>query len=92
MGLLDDMLKTLDRIPVWKRLGEVPAEIEDLKMRLAVLEGKLNGKWPAEVCRYCGERAARLSAQFGPNAKGGYIDQWTCNECQQSDERPYKPA
>ena len=31
MSLLDDVMKVLDRIPIWKRLGEVPSEVDDLK-------------------------------------------------------------
>jgi hypothetical protein len=28
MGILDDILSALDRIPVWKRLQELPAKID----------------------------------------------------------------
>ena len=30
MGIVDDLLKALERIPIWKRLGEVPDEIDEL--------------------------------------------------------------
>jgi hypothetical protein len=90
MGAIDDFMKMLDRIPIWKRLGEVPAEVDSLKARVADLEGKLNGKWPADVCRYCGERAARFTSSRGPDDKGIIFEHWTCEKCSQNDRRPVK--
>ncbi len=87
MGILDDVMKTLDRIPLWKRLGEVPGEVDELNRRVSALEGKLNGKWPADVCRYCGERAVRLESIRGPNSKGMLQEDWECAACGQSDQR-----
>lgn len=49
MGMLEDILKALDRTPRWKRLQEVPSEVDELKSRVAALEGKLDGKWPADI-------------------------------------------
>lgn len=92
MGIVDDTLKVLDRIPIWKRLGEVPAEVDGLMRRVAELEVKLNGKWPADVCRYCGERAVRLTTHRGPDARGIVTEHWTCGECQKVDHRRVAPA
>jgi hypothetical protein len=41
MGILDDILSALDRIPVWKRLQELPAKIDVLKAQVAVREEKV---------------------------------------------------
>jgi hypothetical protein len=41
MGIIDDILKALDRIPAWKRLQEVPSEVDQLKAKVAALEDKL---------------------------------------------------
>jgi hypothetical protein len=60
MGVIEDMLKALDRIPGWARLQQVPNEVDELKAKVAALEEKLGGKWPPDVCRFCGERAVRL--------------------------------
>lgn len=70
MGFVDDVMKVLDRIPGWKRLQEVPAEVDELKAKVAALEEKLGGKWPADICKFCGERAVRLSLAVGPDIKG----------------------
>ena len=78
MGMIDDILKALDRIPTWKRLQEVPAEVDDLKRRVVELEAKLGGKWPPDVCKYCGARAVRLTAD---STYGGMFEVWTCGEC-----------
>ena len=64
MGVIEDMLKALDRIPGWKRLQEVPNEVDELKTKVAALEEKLGEKWPADICRHCGERAARLGTRI----------------------------
>lgn len=41
MGLLDDVMKTLDRIPIWKRLQTLPPEVDALTKRVAALEARL---------------------------------------------------
>ncbi|MDP3316591.1 MAG: hypothetical protein Q8M47_11075 [Devosia sp.] len=90
MEAIDDISKLLDRIPIWKRLGEVPAEVDQLKKQVADLEAKLNGKWPADVCRFCGEREVRLMDHRGPDSHGIITELWTCGACSQVDRRPVK--
>jgi hypothetical protein len=92
VGILEDIQKSLDRIPIWKRLGEVPAEVDDLRRRVAELERQLNGKWPPDVCRFCGARAVRLRDHKGPDMQGIVTELWTCAECNQTDRRRVKPA
>lgn len=75
MGMIDDILKALDRIPIWARLTKVPDEVDKLRERVLELESKLNGKWPADVCKFCGERAMRMKASM-PNAS-----EWKCQDC-----------
>ncbi|MEP9385601.1 hypothetical protein [Mesorhizobium sp. KR9-304] len=90
MGVLEDFNKMLDRIPIWKRLGEVPAEVDGLMKRVADLEAKLNNKWPGDVCRMCGARAARLTDTRGPTSQGIVHENWTCGECGETDYRHVK--
>lgn len=87
MGVVDDVLKALDRIPVWKRLGQVPGEVDDLQKRVSSLETMLGGKWAPDVCRFCGERAVRMTSNLGPDRFGKMIENWTCGVCNQVDER-----
>lgn len=90
MGMIDDILKALDRIPAWKRLQEVPSEIDELKERVAALEEKLGDKWPGDVCRYCGTRAARLSGTRGAGSDGMIHEFWHCENCGETDHRTVK--
>lgn len=81
MGIVDETLKALDRIPIWKRLGGIPDEVDDLKKRVAALEEMLGGKWPADVCKFCGSRSARLQASMMGR------QQWLCAECKKIEVR-----
>jgi hypothetical protein len=93
VGILDDMLKVLDRIPGWKRLQQIPTELEELKTRVAALEEKLGGKWPADVCRYCGQRALRLHQTYPiPDMHGLIVEDWQCDNCKRIDNRRYTPG
>lgn len=86
MGMVDDILKAMDRIPIWKRLGEIPTEVDDLKKRVAALEEKLGTKWPADVCPFCGERAWRMvEAVYSDREASGEI--WGCSACNQKQQR-----
>jgi hypothetical protein len=60
MGTLEDVRQWLKDIPLWRELGTIPDRTAALEQRVAELESKLGGKWPADVCRLCGERAARI--------------------------------
>jgi hypothetical protein len=90
MGMVDDVLKAFDRIPGWKRLQEVPSEVDELKSRVAALEEKLGGKWPPDICRLCGARAARIGHSHAD--KGIVTEAWVCAECQDTDWRYYKAS
>jgi len=86
MSLVDDVLKVLDRIPIWKRLQQIPGEVDELKERIASLEERLGDKWPPDVCKFCGTRALRLRATFAAD-KGKVRQQWQCGECTKTEIR-----
>ena len=86
MGIAEDILKALDHIPLWKRLGEVPSEVYDLKRRIAALEEKLGAKWPADICKHCGERALRMS-HSNVDATGKIRQTWECGSCKHNEFR-----
>ena len=85
MGLLEDILKALDRVEIWKELQAAPHRISELEKRVAELEGRLGGKWPPDVCKFCGTRALRLSSTLGPTVKGKMREDWKCAECTQTE-------
>ena len=57
-------------------MREAPAKVDDLDRRVAELEQKLTGPWPPDVCRLCGERAARLD--YSGEEKGIVRERWEC--------------
>jgi hypothetical protein len=87
MGIIEDVFSALDRIPIWKRLQGIPVEVDGLKARIAALEEQLGGKWPADVCKYCGERAVRMHSKHGPIIGGKMNESWKCEECGKFDKR-----
>ena len=91
MGILEDTMKILDRIPLWKELQTAPSRIKELEQRVANLEEKLGGKWPADVCKSCGARAVRMVSVIGPDINGNMIESWHCSECNFTEERRIKP-
>lgn len=90
MGILEDIMKALDRVPIWKRLQELPEQVDELKTKVASLEEKLGGKWPPDVCRFCGERAVRLTSTLGPDTNGNIREHWQCGKCNKTDVRLVK--
>src|SRR5262245_22769237 len=91
MGIIEDVLNALDRIPKWARLQQVPNEVDELKQKVAALEEKLSGKWPPDVCKFCGERAVRMVSTIGPDQKGNMQETWQCEKCDQAETRLLKP-
>lgn len=41
MGIIEDVMKALERIPAWKRVAAVPAELDALRHRVEALELRL---------------------------------------------------
>src|SRR5262249_54236733 len=81
MAVVDNVLHVLDRIPIWKRLQQVPTEVDDLKQRVAALETALS-RCPADGCPYCGARAFRWEHQD----MHGRREVWECGECKRKAE------
>lgn len=87
-----DLLDLLDRIPVWKRLGELPAKLDEANERIAALEKRLE-RMPGEGCAKCGALAMRL--EKAGRLAGGADDQhrydtWKCHECGHCETRRVK--
>lgn len=89
MGIVEDILKAFDRIPGWARIQQLPSEVDELKKRLAAMEEKYSGKWPPDVCKFCGERGMRMNASFGVE-KGLMRSNWRCELCGKYEDRAVK--
>lgn len=84
MGILEDVLRALERIPAWKRLQSAPQEIDQLKARVAALELRLA---PATgdscpKCRVMTFMLQRTVPEPGPFGDlGAMQDEYLCSSC-----------
>lgn len=44
MGIIEDTMKALERIPLWKRVVHLPDEVAALRARIEAIEKRLEGK------------------------------------------------
>ncbi|HEM7803785.1 coiled-coil domain-containing protein [Burkholderia cenocepacia] len=92
MGLLEDIMKTLERVPGWKRISAAPAEIDALKARVAALEAKLAPG--GQVCPICNNPALKVVASV-PDPDFGFagvkLDTLRCSGCGHEETRQRDP-
>ncbi len=94
MGMIEDVMKALDRIPGWKRISDAPRQIDALEQRVAALEARLT---PAagDQCPRCREMAFRLieTVPADPpwNTLGVRVDVLRCSACRYEDRRERTP-
>ena len=85
MGILEDVLTALDRVPGWKRIAALPAEVDALKLRVAALEARLQPATGA-MCPKCRAMTFMLEesrADPGPFGRlGATQDVYRCSSCQ----------
>jgi ribosomal protein L37AE/L43A len=89
MGTLEDIMKTLERIPLWKRLTALPAEVQELRARVEALEAQLAGK-PGTLCPICNATGfKRVSSK--PHPEFGFagikLDSYRCDACGHAEDR-----
>jgi hypothetical protein len=82
MGVIEDVFKALDRVPLWRQLHEVPREVDELKARIGKLEELVNGKVPGDPCPFCGAPKFRLDRCD----MHGVREVWKCEGCGKSRE------
>lgn len=95
MGILEDVMRALERIPTWKRVQSMPAEMDALRARIEALERRLQ---PAsgDTCPRCRELAFKLvrtipePSPFG--ALGALQDELACSRCGYKTVRNRNPG
>ena len=95
MGILEDVIKALERIPTWKRLQTAPERIDALDKRLSELEARMQ---PAtgDRCPSCKAMAYKL-IRSGPapdpwGSMGVREDHYGCIQCGYTDSRQRNPG
>jgi hypothetical protein len=89
MGMLEDVMKALERIPIWKRVSALPAEVEALKKRVADLEAKVAGGG-ADRCPICdtpGFRRTKSAPDPVFKDMGVLQDTFECSACNHTETR-----
>jgi len=81
-------MKTLERIPAWKRIQQTPERVERLEQRIAQIEAQL--KPGGSQCPMCAAMAFTLVSSE-PDPAGGDLgiqnDQMSCSACGYSEHR-----
>ena len=84
MGILEDVMKTLERVPGWKRLSGLPSEVDALQSRIAALEARL-APATGDMCPRCRAMTFRLAEsrkEPGPFGDlGAMQDIHRCSSC-----------
>ena len=89
MGLLEDIMKTLERVPGWKRIASAPDELDALKRRVEALEAKL-APATGEQCPICKERSLSVIASAPDQTFGVFgtqRDTLRCTACGHQETR-----
>jgi hypothetical protein len=90
MGMLEDVMKALDRWPLWKRIQGLPDELEQLRERIESLERRL-APATGDQCPRCREMTFRLvdtKPLPGPvGALGAMQDHFHCSSCDYKTQR-----
>lgn len=89
MGMIEDIMKALERIPVWKRVSGLPEQVATLEQRIAALEQRLAGS-SGTLCPMCNApQFKRVSsvrdAHFG--FAGVMLDTFECQACHHREDR-----
>lgn len=84
MGILEDVIKALERVPGWKRISGLPSEVDALRQRVAALEARLTPT-TGDMCPRCRAMTFKL-AQSRPDpgpfgALGAMQDVHRCSSC-----------
>lgn len=95
MGVLEDVIKALERIPAWKRMLNMQSEISDLQARVKALESRL-APATGEQCPKCRSMSFNLLNSTPAPAPWGEMgvrqDHFACSACGYTDTRERNPT
>ena len=83
MSTVESILKLLEQRPIWKRMMDAPARVDELEKKVATLEDRLR-RAPGEACPHCGALEYRV-AESKPHEEFGHMGATArtmcCGEC-----------
>lgn len=95
MGILEDVVKALERIPSWKRVQALPQQITSLEQRIKALEDRLTTA-TGEQCPKCRAMAFNLERSTPSpepwGSMGARQDHYSCAACLYQDIRERNPG
>lgn len=83
MGIIEDIIKALERVPGWKRIAATSDDLDILKKRVDVLEAKL-APATGEICPKCRQPTFRvIDNRPMPHFEwaGKSLDTLQCDSC-----------
>ena len=95
MGVLEDVIKALERIPAWKRMLTMQNELADLQARVKMLETRLASA-TGEQCPKCRSMSFTLVNSTPAPPPWGELgvrqDHYLCSACGYTDLRERNPS
>lgn len=89
MGMIEDVMRALERIPLWKRVSALPDRFEQLEARLAAVEAQLAGN-AGPLCPLCNAPGFRRVASKEDPSFGVFgvkLDSYSCGACGHTEDR-----
>jgi hypothetical protein len=91
--MIEDLNALLEKIPIWKKLVQLPDRIDAIENRIKSLEDKMSGS--GELCPFCNQPANNL-LEIKPHEifgdAGLKIGVYKCNNCNKIFEREIDPG
>lgn len=89
--MIKDLNELLEKIPVWKKLVQLPDRIDSLEKRIKSIEDKMSGS--GELCPFCKQPTLRL-LEIKPHKifgdAGLKVGFYKCDNCKEEVENEMK--
>jgi len=80
--MIKDINELLEKIPIWKKLVQLPDRLDGIEKRLKSIEDKMSGS--GELCPYCKQPTLQL-LEIKPHKLFGEaglkVGSYKCNNC-----------
>lgn len=86
--MIKDINELLEKIPIWKKLVQLPDRLDGIEKRLKSIEDKMSGS--GELCPYCKQPTLQL-LEIKPHKLFGdaglKVGFYKCNNCKKDFEK-----